>query len=143
MAQVYLGIGTNLGDRKKNISTAVELLKKHNITVTQISSIIETEPVGYTEQDKFLNGCLAIETTLDPHTLLKTLKLIEKTMGRTETVVNGPRIIDLDILTYDDIKVDTDELTIPHPRMKEREFVLTPLKELNPELVDQLNDARF
>lgn len=142
MHTAYLSIGSNLGNRQYNIDQAVSLLKANNITINKVSSIIETEPVGGVEQGKFLNGCLAIQTALNPQELLQTLQSIEQEMGRVKTVRNGPRIIDLDILTYDDIRIDTDVLIIPHPRMAERDFVLKPLYELDPELVKTITDAR-
>ena len=130
IAVAYLGIGSNVGDRQKNIKTAVDLLRTFEIRVLKISSIIETDPVGGPSQDKFLNGVLKIETFWSPQELLQVLQTIEKRLGRVKTVINGPRTIDLDILLYDDIKITTPELTIPHPRMWAREFVIKPLREV-------------
>jgi 2-amino-4-hydroxy-6-hydroxymethyldihydropteridine diphosphokinase len=141
MIDAYLGIGTNLGNREENIDNAILLLKENGIAVFGVSSLIETLPVGGPEgQELFLNACIHVKTYLDPHSLLKKLKEIEEKLGRVKTVVNGPRIIDLDILVYGDIKINSEELTIPHPRMMQRGFVLRPLEELNPELVKNLKD---
>ncbi len=131
MAIVYIGIGSNLGNRQENINTALSLVEKSGIRINKISSVIETEPVGGPAQGKFLNAAIEIETALPPHELLNQLKSIEKSLGRKKTVLNGPRTIDLDILLYDNIKINTSELIIPHPRMLERDFVLRPLKEIN------------
>ena len=130
MAIVYIGLGSNLGDRNKNCLRAIELLKQNGLTVTKQSSVYETEPWGIAEQPAFLNMALKAETGLAPEELLALLKKIEKDMGRQETVRWGPRIVDLDILLYDEIILNTDALTIPHPLMHEREFVLGPLAEL-------------
>ena len=132
MNLVYLGIGSNIGDRQKNIDNAILELGKNSIIVCQVSSIIETDPVGGPPQDKYLNACLKIETDRDPYDLLFCLKEIEREMGRIDSPQNSPRIIDLDILIYNDIKIDTETLTIPHPRMMVRDFVLKPLQEINP-----------
>jgi 2-amino-4-hydroxy-6-hydroxymethyldihydropteridine diphosphokinase len=130
MSTVYIGIGSNLGDRNKNCLRAIELLKQNGLTVTKQSSVYETEPWGIAEQPAFLNMALEAETGLAPEELLALLKKIEKDMGRQETVRWGPRIVDLDILLYDEITLNTDVLTIPHPLMHERAFVLNPLSEL-------------
>ncbi|VAX35083.1 2-amino-4-hydroxy-6-hydroxymethyldihydropteridinepyrophosphokinase [hydrothermal vent metagenome] len=130
MAIVYLGIGSNLGNRRKNIEKAYTLLEKKNIYIIKKSSLIETNPVGGPPQGLFFNGVIKVETDLSPHNFLKTLQSIEVELGRQKTVRNGPRLIDLDILFYDDIKINTPKLTIPHPRIFEREFVLIPLKDI-------------
>ncbi len=142
MAIVYLGIGSNLGDRKANIATAKMLLEKNNITIIQCSRIIETNPVGGPpSQPNFLNGVLKVETDLKPKDLLDRLKAIEQTLGRKVTVRNGPRTIDLDILLYDQLQYQTPQLTIPHPRMLKRDFVMNPLKEISPHLAKELIHA--
>ncbi len=135
MAIVYLGIGSNLGARIHNLEVAMGALcsTRKDMEVLDCSSIIETDPVGGPSQGLYLNGVLKIETSLSPKKLLKTLKKIEKGMGRTKSIRNAPRIIDLDILFYDDIVVDKKRLIIPHPRILERDFVMIPLKELLPE----------
>lgn len=131
MHTVYIGIGSNLGDRQKNIDLAIEHLRNTPlIVVEKVSSIYETDPVGGVPQGKFLNGVMRIKTALSPRALLTRLKEIERALGRTETVRFGPRLIDLDILTYGDLDIDEEGLTIPHPRMHEREFVLRGLKEI-------------
>lgn len=131
MSIAYLGIGSNMGDRAKNICDALKFLETYDIEILKRSTLIETEPVGGPPQGKFLNGAVKIQTFLNPEDLLKCLKSIEVQLGRIKTIVNGPRPIDLDILLYDDLTVKTPDLTIPHPRMFEREFVLCPLREIN------------
>ena len=143
MAIAYLGIGSNLGNRKKHIESAITLLKKNSIDVLRCSSIIETAPVGGpSNQQYFLNGALKIETELSAQDLLDVLKSIEKKLGRENTERNGPRPIDLDILIYDQLQIQTPQLTIPHPRMIERDFVMRPLHEIEPQLTEDLTHAR-
>lgn len=141
MPEIYLGLGSNLGNREKNIKHAIAGLQKKLIDITKISTIIETDPVGGPPQNKFLNAVVHAVTALSPQDLLKTLKSIETDMGRKETVRNGPRIIDIDILLYDRLAVRTPQLIIPHPRMFERDFVMNPLKEIAPQLVEELSHA--
>ena len=141
MAIVYLGIGSNMGNRLHNIKEAIRLLQQNSIKLLKQSTIIETDPVGGPPQDKYLNGVLKIETTLEASELLKTLKNIESTLGRIKTVKDGPRPIDIDILIYDNLKLSTPELIIPHPEMLKRDFVLIPLKEIEPKLVAELTHA--
>jgi len=143
MAIVYLGIGSNLGNRRENVEAAIALLKEAGLTVLKISTIIETDPVGGPpNQEKFLNGVLKIETHLSPQKLLGRLKYIEQQLGRVKTITNnGPRPIDLDILLYDQLDLQTPQLTIPHPRMLERNFVMRPLKEIEPQLAEELFHA--
>lgn len=117
---------------------AIRRLEDNNIRIRKRSSLIETDPVGGPPQGKFLNGVLEAATDLSPENLLKCLKTIEQELGRSATIRNGPRTIDLDILLYDDLRVETEELTIPHPRMKEREFVMRPLNEIDPDLARKL-----
>ena len=131
MKKVYIGVGSNLGNRKGNITSAIKKIKgADGIRVTKVSSFIETEPEGGPPQGNFLNGAIEINTDLSPHQLLKKLKRIEKELGRVKTVKNGPRPIDLDILVYGKEKINTPRLKIPHPRMHKRGFVMRPLKEL-------------
>lgn len=135
MEVVYIGIGSNLGNRKKNIEKAIELLKKvKGIKVLKVSSIIETEPLGGPPQQKYLNGVIKLITELEPLELLKVLQKIENRLGRIRKEKNGPRTIDLDILLYGEKLIDEPNLKIPHPRMFEREFVLKPLFEIEPKL---------
>ncbi|MBI4974216.1 MAG: 2-amino-4-hydroxy-6-hydroxymethyldihydropteridine diphosphokinase [Candidatus Omnitrophica bacterium] len=131
MVICYLGIGSNLGDRKKYINTAIEELRKNkHIHVNRISSIYETEALSAIAQGKFLNGVLEIETDLTPEALLGELNAIEGRLGRKRIVKDGPRTIDLDILYYDDVNMKSHNLIIPHPKIREREFVLKGLREL-------------
>ncbi|MFH1791508.1 MAG: 2-amino-4-hydroxy-6-hydroxymethyldihydropteridine diphosphokinase [Candidatus Omnitrophota bacterium] len=135
MAKVYIGIGSNLGQRNENIEFAIRELEKTGvIRVRKTSSIYETEPVGGPPQGRFLNGVMEIDTDLPPTMLLERLQDIESRMGRVRQEVDGPRIIDLDILLYDDQVFETPELTIPHPRMSRREFVLKGLREIAPDI---------
>ncbi len=132
VAIIYLGLGSNLGNREKNIRDAVSLLKNF-VTIEKFSTIIETEPVGFLEQGKFLNAVLKGTTQLSPFDLLTQTQSIEKKLRRARTIPKGPRTIDIDILIYDQEKISTPELIIPHPRMWERDFVMEPLKEIEPE----------
>lgn len=131
MTTCYIGIGSNLGDRRAYIEKAIEGLRKvEDIKVTRSSAIYETDPVSDIPQGKFLNGVIEIETSLGPEELLKELNRIEGALGRKRTIKNGPRTIDLDILYYGDENINEKDLTIPHPKIQEREFVLKGLKEL-------------
>jgi len=135
MSTVYIGIGSNLGDREEHCLKAIRLFSEKGILVTRRSSVYETEPWGVKDQPKFLNMAIEGETGLTPAGLLEVLKMTEDEVGRTKTYRWGPRVIDLDILLYDDLVISTPELTIPHPRMHEREFVLRPLAEIAPEKI--------
>lgn len=128
----YLGIGSNLGDKRENIKTAIkEINSLKNTKVIKTSKLIETKPQGGPlKQNDFLNGALKINTELSPGILLKQLKRIERGLGRKSTVRNGPRVIDLDILLYGNKIINTKRLIVPHPRMFERDFVITPLSEI-------------
>ncbi|MBE3040469.1 MAG: 2-amino-4-hydroxy-6-hydroxymethyldihydropteridine diphosphokinase [Chloroflexi bacterium] len=130
---IYLGLGTNLGDRQANLQAAVAgLIPK--VGVLRVSSVYETEPWGYRDQPACLNQVLEGETDLKPLDLLVFLKNLELTLGRQATFLYGPRLIDLDILFYDQAVINQPELVIPHPRLAERAFMLVPLTELAPEL---------
>jgi 2-amino-4-hydroxy-6-hydroxymethyldihydropteridine diphosphokinase len=133
MSIAYIGIGSNLGNREENCLKAIELLENKGIVVRKRSSLYETEPWGVKDQPKFINMAIEIETELEPEELLKTLKDIEKEVGREESFRWGSRIIDLDILLFDDIILDKDYLRIPHTFMHERDFVLKPLCEIAPD----------
>ena len=135
MSIAYIGIGSNLGSREENCERAIKLLIENGITIVKRSSMIETEPWGVKEQPDFINMAVEIETALKPDSLLHLLKNIEIEAGRLPTSHWGPRIIDLDILLYDDLIIKTSELEIPHPHISEREFVLKPLAEIAPEKV--------
>jgi 2-amino-4-hydroxy-6-hydroxymethyldihydropteridine diphosphokinase len=126
---VYLALGSNVGDRERNLRAAIELLP-----VLRISPIYETEPVDYTEQPWFLNLVVEAETDLSPFDLLATTSRIEQELGRVRDIPKGPRTIDIDILLFGDQIVNTPDLQIPHPRMAERRFVLAPLADLAPDL---------
>jgi len=130
MSVAYIGIGSNLGDREFNCKQAIGFLRQKGTTVRKESSLYETKPWGVRDQPLFLNMAIEIETDLKPFELLRTLKDIEKEMGREGTFLWGPRIIDLDILLYDNNIVDEKGLRIPHPHMQDREFVLRPLCEI-------------
>lgn len=136
MNEIIIGLGTNLGNRKRNLDKAIELLNEHEaITIEKVSSIYETKPVGYTKQDDFLNMVIKGTTQLKPSELLEACQQIERELGREDTIVNGPRIIDLDILVYNKENRQLDNLRIPHPRMHERAFVLIPLHEISPDFI--------
>ena len=129
----YLSLGSNLGDRHTTMQSAILLLGKQAGTVDRVSSAIETEPWGFKSANKFLNMCVRITTTLSPEQLLATTKDIELQLGRTTKSVNGQyhdRPIDIDILTYDDLHINTPSLTLPHPHMHERDFVMIPLRDI-------------
>ncbi len=129
----YIGIGSNMGDRQAYLDFAVNAISENErCRIKAVSEYIETEPWGVKEQASFLNGCIKLETLLDPHELLAFLQSIENEAGRERKVHWGPRTLDLDILLYDDLIIQTDELTIPHPYMHKREFVLKPLCEIAP-----------
>jgi 2-amino-4-hydroxy-6-hydroxymethyldihydropteridine diphosphokinase len=133
MAIAYISIGSNLGDREENCRQAIKLIEKNGIAVKKQSSMNETEPWGIKDQPKFINMAVEVEMDKKPEELLMILKEIEKEIGRTETTKWGPRVIDLDILFYDDLILKTDNLEIPHPLLHEREFVLKPLCEIAPD----------
>ncbi len=131
---IYLSLGSNLGDKKENLQKALEELKKGYITVKKISSFYKTQPVGLKEQPDFFNIVIKAETSLSPDELLRSILNIEKKMGRKRKKKYGPRIIDIDILLYNDLIIKKKGLNIPHPAMHERNFVLIPLKEIEPQL---------
>jgi 2-amino-4-hydroxy-6-hydroxymethyldihydropteridine diphosphokinase len=133
MGKIYLSLGTNLGDKKGNLEHALELLSE-KVEILKVSSFYETEPVGYSDQPWFLNIAVEGTTSLSPEELIEFTQSIEHEMKRVKTIINGPRIIDVDILLYDDMKINTKNLTVPHPRMTERAFVMYPLFEISPNL---------
>lgn len=131
MTEAYIGIGSNIGNRRRYIDSAMELLREsEGIEVDEVSDFYETDPVGGPPQGRYLNGVVKIRTSLSPRELLIKLQAIEGSLGRKRVVKDGPRTIDLDILTYGDAKVEEKGLIIPHPRMHEREFVKRPLADL-------------
>ena len=133
MAIAYISIGSNLGDREENCKQALRLLHANGILIKKQSRMYETEPWGIKDQPKFINMAVEVETDKKPEELLRVLEEIEKEIGRTETVKWGPRVIDLDILFYDDLILKTPDLEIPHPLLHERGFVLKPLSEIAPD----------
>lgn len=140
----YIGIGANMGDKRKNIDDAINIINNSNHTkVTKISEFYETKPVGYEEQDDFLNCAIEIETLLNPVELVRYLLSIEKELKRERVIRWGPRTIDLDILLYDDIISSKDEIVIPHPRMHERMFVLQPLCDIASYAIHPLFNERI
>ena len=132
MSLIYIALGTNLGDRIANLRAAIDSLAP-DVSVSRESTIYETPPWGYTEQPAFLNMVIETETSLSPRALLRCLKKRENELGRVKNFRNGPRQIDLDILFYDNLVLDEENLTIPHPRLHERAFVLVPLADIAPE----------
>jgi len=139
----YIGIGSNLGNREENCLRSIALLEKRGITVRKKSSMYETEPWGVKDQPRFMNMAIEIETKLEPKILLRVLKEVEKEMGRERSLRWGPRIIDLDILLFDELIVKEDDLEIPHPLMHERDFVLRPLCEIAPDKIHPLLKVRI
>lgn len=137
MSQVFIGVGSNEGDRLARISTAVqELDRTPGVRLVQVAPLLETEPVGGPPQGSYLNTVLELDTRLTPHELLAALQGIERRLGRTPSTVRwAPRPIDLDLLLYDDLVLEEPGLRVPHPRMHERRFVLQPLCQLAPDLV--------
>ena len=136
MAHAYIGFGSNIDDRLNYITQALQLLlEADNVSLIQISSLYETEPVGYEEQDWFLNGVIAVETGLLVHELLTLLKEIEGEVGREHRARWGPREVDLDLLIYDQDCINTPDLTVPHPEMHQRSFVLVPFTEIAPDIL--------
>jgi 2-amino-4-hydroxy-6-hydroxymethyldihydropteridine diphosphokinase len=134
--RAFVGIGANLGDREETISRALELLgQEPGVHVLAVSALRETDPVGLTEQPRFLNGAVLVETDLEPRALLDALLAIERELGRTRDGPRfGPRTIDLDLLVFGEREVSEPGLTVPHPRLAERAFALEPLAELDPDL---------
>lgn len=130
---VYLSLGSNLGQRDENIRKVVALIAERVGRVERLSSLLTTEPWGFSSPNAFVNAAVRCSTTLSPHRLLAVTQQIEREMGRTEKSVDGhyhDRVIDIDILLYDDLHLDTPELKIPHPLMEERDFVMVPLREI-------------
>jgi 2-amino-4-hydroxy-6-hydroxymethyldihydropteridine diphosphokinase len=131
---VYLALGSNLGDRLANLKQAIAALTPQ-MEVKAKSQVYETPPWGYEDQPKFLNQVVKAITYLDPEPLLKHLKRLEIALGRKESFPNGPRLIDIDILFFDDVVLNTPNLVVPHPRLQERGFVLLPLMDIEPDLI--------
>lgn len=139
MANVYIGLGTNIGDKKKNITDATIIIGAVMGDIRQLSSLYETEPWGFESPNSFLNAIILIQTDLDPEKCLQIAKAIEREMGRIHTKEGyEDRIIDVDILFYDNITYQSQDLTIPHPLIPKRDFVLKPMAEIAPEFVHPL-----
>ncbi len=133
--EVYVALGSNMGDREAFLEKAVKLIDSHpDIEISRISGIYETDPIGYTEQPAFLNMAVAVQTSLPPLLLLRQLLQFEQELGRIRHQRFGPRTIDLDLLLYDDVIMEQEELMLPHPRMMERAFVLVPLNDVMTQL---------
>jgi 2-amino-4-hydroxy-6-hydroxymethyldihydropteridine diphosphokinase len=147
VATGYLGLGSNVGDRRRLLESAVAALAPHGVSVLASSSVYETEPVGeVTDQPEFLNACIRIDTELDPEQLLDACKAVERELGRTAGGIrHGPRPIDVDVLLLGDLVHRSERLSLPHPEVTSRRFVLVPLLELDPGLVtsdgERLADA--
>ena len=135
---VYLALGSNVGNRQKNLLEALQRLREV-VDMHKISSVYETEPVGYLDQPRFLNMVCYGQTASSPDELLRCAKAIEESLGREPSFRNAPRPIDIDILLYDDRCLETEHLTIPHPRMSERAFVLVPLVEIAPTAIEAVS----
>lgn len=137
--KVYLSLGSNMGDKRENLLEAIKRVGElENTEVVKSSTILETEPFGYIEQDNFLNACLEVKTLLTPQEFLSSILKIELDMGRVREIKWGPRVIDIDILFYDKEIIEEDNLAVPHPWICEREFVLDPLSEIAPNYIHPL-----
>ena len=133
MHKLYIGLGSNLGDKEELLHRAIELINERIGSVLRTSSFIETEPMGFQSPNTFLNAACLVDTSLSPMQCLSETQEIERLLGRTQKSVNGQyhdRPIDLDLLMYDDLEMNTPELVLPHPRMQERDFVMIPLSEI-------------
>lgn len=146
MPKVYLGLGTNLGNKEDNLRLAIYKIKKQIGKVVSLSAFHHSEPWGFSSQNSFLNAALCIDTDLNPHELLKETQIIEKEIGRKNKSINGnysDRLIDIDILLYDNLILKTDALTIPHPLMTQRAFVMNPLSEIAPNFIHPESGERL
>lgn len=140
MHQVYLGLGTNLGEKDANLKAAVEEIRKRVGEIVSLSAFYASEPWGFESEHSFLNAVCCVSTDFSPIQVLRITQEIERSLGRLKKSVNGvysDRMIDIDILLYDDWRIDTPELTIPHPLMWKRDFVMIPLREIAPEIVSR------
>ncbi|PFA16824.1 MULTISPECIES: 2-amino-4-hydroxy-6-hydroxymethyldihydropteridine diphosphokinase [Bacillus cereus group] len=140
---VYVALGSNIGDRYTYLSQAIELLNKNpHIRVEDISSVYETDPVGYTDQNRFLNLVIKISTNLLPQELLVVTQKVEVGLGRKREIRWGPRTVDLDILLYNQENIESENLIVPHPRMFERAFVIVPLLEINQDIKQNISRSQ-
>lgn len=136
MHKAYLSLGSNIGQKVDYLNNAVDIISKNEfIHKVKVSSFYATDPVGYLDQDEFVNIAVEVETSLTPYQLLQVCQDVETDLNRIRLIRWGPRTIDVDIILYDELFMEDEKLTIPHPRMSERGFVLIPLDELNPKLV--------
>lgn len=140
---VYLSLGSNLGDRHALLRRGMTGLEEAGIRLVRQSGVYETEPMDVSDQPWFLNLVIEARTTLEPHDLLRICKRIETDCGRVPSTWHGPRHLDIDVLLYGEQKVDTDQLTVPHPSMRQRRFVLVPLVEIAPDLEDPITHERY
>lgn len=135
MSKVWIALGSNMGEGRKNLDLAIKMMNERGVLVEKFSTYIETEPYGYTEQDNFVNAVCIAETKLSPRELLEVLLKIELDMGRVRIIKWGPRIIDLDILFYEDLIIDEEDLKVPHIEIQKRSFVLEPVNEISPDKI--------
>ena len=135
MSKVWIALGSNMGEGRKNLDLAIKMMNERGVSVKKVSTYIETEPYGYTEQDNFVNAVCIAKTKLSPRELLETLLKIELDMGRVRIIKWGPRIIDLDILFYEDLIIDEEDLKVPHIEIQKRSFVLEPVNEISPDKI--------
>ena len=144
MAKSLLSLGSNLGDSKALISDALEdITRTEGVTVLKQSSLYITKPVGFLDQDDFVNAAALVETSLDAHELLKAMQSLEQKYKRVRLFKDGPRTLDIDIIAYDEVVMNTDDLILPHPRMHERAFVLSPLNEIVPDYQVSLHNKNI
>ena len=136
MTRAYLALGSNLGDRISYLQGAIDGLLRAGVRVVAVSRVYETDPVGGPPQDSYLNAVVTVDTSLDPHDLLAVAHALEREAERVRRERFGPRTLDVDLLVYDDVQLDDPDLILPHPRLWERGFVLAPLRDVAPELVD-------
>lgn len=134
MRGIFIGLGSNLGDRLQNLRRAVDELGARGVSCVMASSVYETAPVGKEEQPDFLNAVIEVETSLTPEELLSVCMEVERVLGRVRVERWGPRVVDVDVLLYDDLRIESEMLVVPHPRLFERRFVLAPLVEIAPNL---------
>lgn len=135
MSKVWIALGSNMGEGRENLDLAIKMMNERGVLVEKVSTYIETEPYGYTEQDNFVNAVCITETKLSPRELLEVLLKIELDMGRVRIIKWGPRIIDLDILFYEDLIIDEEDLKVPHIEIQKRSFVLEPMNEISPDKI--------
>jgi len=135
MSKVWIALGSNMGEGRKNLDLAIKMMNERGVLVEKVSTYIETEPYGYTEQDNFVNAVCIAETKLSPRELLENLLKIELDMGRVRIIKWGPRLIDLDILFYEDLIIDEEDFKVPHIEIQKRSFVLEPMNEISPDKI--------